>query len=129
MQPVLFTVCWQPAMDRVRRTYAQVKREVDLRERERGGKEASDGMVCDSECKYRCMRCGRSSNNMKMQGTCAGPKCLAEDSKHKVGRWEKSHFGGYDMVRRVDRQGEALNSGAETARDMRDEEWSPKLMN
>ena len=29
--------------------------------------------------KYRCMRCGRSSKYMKMQGQCAGPKYLSKN--------------------------------------------------
>ena len=41
---------------------------------------------CAKAHKYRCVRCGRSSKNMKMQGTCVGPKWLTEDSTHKLGR-------------------------------------------
>ena len=55
------------------------------------------------------MRCEKSSKNTEMQGTCAGPKWLAEDSKHIARRWGKSYFGGHDMVRRVVGQGEAFN--------------------
>ena len=47
-------------MERLRRTQAQVKREVGLREQEYGGKEASDGVGVLKTTKYRCMRCGRS---------------------------------------------------------------------
>ena len=36
-------------MERLRRAWAQAKREADLREEEKGGKEESDGVVCDSE--------------------------------------------------------------------------------
>ena len=41
---------------------------------------------CAIAHKYRCVRCGRSSKNMKMHGTCVGPKWLTEDSTHKLGR-------------------------------------------
>ena len=41
---------------------------------------------CAIAHKYRCVRCGRSSKNMKMQGKCVGPKWLTEDSTHKLGR-------------------------------------------
>ena len=58
--------------------------------------------------KCRCLRCGRSSKQMKIQVKCEGPKWLQEDSKHKLGRWCKSHLGLHDMVRRVARNGEAL---------------------
>ena len=49
---------------------------------------------CAAAIKYRCLRCGRSSTNLKIQGKCEGPKWLQEDSKHKLGRWGKSHLGG-----------------------------------
>ena len=41
---------------------------------------------CAIAHKNRCVRCGRSSKNMKMHGTCEGPKWLTEDSTHKLGR-------------------------------------------
>ena len=41
---------------------------------------------CAIAHKYRCVRCGRSSKNLKMQGKCVGPKWLTEDSTHKLGR-------------------------------------------
>ena len=41
---------------------------------------------CATAHKYRCVRCGGSSKDMKMQGQCVGPKWLTEDSKHKLGR-------------------------------------------
>ena len=41
---------------------------------------------CAIAHKYRCVRCGKSSKNMKMHGTCEGPKWLTEDSTHKLGR-------------------------------------------
>ena len=50
--------------------------------------------------KYRCMRCGRGSKHMKMQGKSTGPKCLSKDS----GRWREQHVGGHDMVRIMDRR-------------------------
>ena len=31
-----------------------------------------------------CVRCGRSSEHMNMQGTGEGPRWLGEDSKHKL---------------------------------------------
>ena len=41
--------------------------------------------------KNRCMRCGRSSKHMRMQGTCEGLRWLREDSKHKLQRWCTQH--------------------------------------
>ena len=49
---------------------------------------------CAAAIKYRCLRCGRSSNNLKMQGTCGRPTWLREVSKHKLGRWVKTLLGG-----------------------------------
>ena len=57
---------------------------------------------CAAASKYRCMRCGRGSKHMKLQGTCTGPKSLAII----LGTWRKQHMGGHDMVRRMDWQGE-----------------------
>ena len=34
---------------------------------------------------------------------CSFEEKKPEDSEHKLGRWDKSHSGGHDMVRRVDR--------------------------
>ena len=62
---------------------------------------------CATASKYRCMRCGRGSKYMRMQGDSAG-KCLMKDSERKLGRLGKLHVGGHDMVRRVDGHGEAL---------------------
>ena len=45
---------------------------------------------------------------MKMQRNCEGPKWSREDSKHKLGRQSNSHLGEYDLVRGVDRNGEAI---------------------
>ena len=74
---------------------------------------------CAAAIKCRCLTCGRSSTNLKIQGKCEGPKLLQEDSKHNLGRWSKSHLGGHDMVRRVDRNGETQILGAESVRVMR----------
>ena len=59
---------------------------------------------CAEANKYRCMRCGRGSKYMKMPGKCTGPKYLSK----KIGKWGKRHFGGHDLVGRVDGQGEVL---------------------
>ena len=58
---------------------------------------------CATADKFRCMRCGRISKNMKMQGTSEGSKWLREDSKHGLGLWSNARLGGHDMVGRVDR--------------------------
>ena len=63
---------------------------------------------CVTVKNYRCVRWSRSSKINKMQRSCAGPKRLAKDAKHKLRGWRKSNLGGHDMVRRVDRHGEAL---------------------
>ena len=63
---------------------------------------------CAAANTYRCMRCGRSGKHVKMQGKSEGPKWLREDSKPELARSGTSHLGGHDMVRRVDRNGEAL---------------------
>ena len=34
---------------------------------------------CTAVSKYRCMRCGRGSEYMKMQGKCTGPKFVAKN--------------------------------------------------
>ena len=60
------------------------------------------------KAKYRCMRCGRSSKKMQMQGACEGPRWLGKDFKRKLRRWSKTHSGEHDVVRRVDPNGEAL---------------------
>ena len=36
---------------------------------------------CAEAHKYQCMRCGRGSKCMKMQGTCTGPKYLSKMGK------------------------------------------------
>ena len=83
---------------------------------------------CGAANKDLCMRCGRSSKNMKMQGTCKGPEWLREDSKHKLGRWVKSRLGGHDMVRRVDSSGEALKCCRKCSSYAR-QRLGPKFMN
>ena len=100
-------------MERLRTTRASAKRILDFRGQEMRGNEAPDRMVRQS---WR-MRCGRSRKYM--QGTCTGPKWLTEDSKRKLGRWCKSHLGGHDMVRGV----EKFRSSAEHAPNMRDQAW------
>ena len=55
---------------------------------------------CADANKYRCMRCGRGSKNMKMHGKCTGPTNL--------GKWSKRHLGGHDVVRGMDQQGKVL---------------------
>ena len=77
--------------------------------------------------KYNCMRCGRSSNNVNMKGTCEGPKWLGKDSNHKFKRWGKAHLGGHFMLRRVDRHGEALIWCRKSSGDARCR-LGPKLM-
>ena len=57
---------------------------------------------CAAANRYRCVRCGRSSKHLKIQGKCGQPKWMREDSKHKLVRWGKSHLGEHDTVRRVD---------------------------
>ena len=59
---------------------------------------------CATANKFRCMRCGRGSKYMKMPGTCSRPKYLSKN----LGKWRKRHFGGHDMLRKMDRQGEVL---------------------
>ena len=86
----------------------QKKRGYLLTKKDRQRSIERSGVWCVAANKYRCMRCGRSNKNMKMQGECEGPKWLKENSKHKLGRWNKTHLGGHDMVRRVDRNGEAV---------------------
>ena len=53
--------------------HCSAKRKVDVRGPEKRGNETSNGMVC----RYRCMRCGKSSKHMKMPGKCAGPNFLS----------------------------------------------------
>ena len=66
------------------------------------GNRAPHGVVC----KYQQLSMYEmwKSKYMEMQGTCTGPKNLSAD----LGKWRKRHLGGYDMVRRMDRQAEVL---------------------
>ena len=50
-------------------------------------------------CAAACMRCGRSSKYLKMQGKCEGPEWLCEDFKHKLGRWGNPRLGGLERRR------------------------------
>ena len=59
---------------------------------------------CAEANRYRFLRCGRGSKYLKIQGKCTGPKYLSENQR-KLG---KTHVGGHDLARRVDRQGEDL---------------------
>ena len=95
MQPA-FTVWWKNEKV-VKNLSPSQKKKKDLREKARRGKETSDGVVCNSK-----------QISVPEQGECQGPKWLREGSKHKLGRWSKSDLGGHDMVRRVDRHGDAL---------------------
>ena len=54
---------------------------------------------CAEASKCRCMRGGRGSKYMKIQGKCTGPKYLSTN----MGKWRKRHLGGHDMIRRMDR--------------------------
>ena len=63
---------------------------------------------CAAANKYRCMRFGKSSRNIKMQRTCAGPKGC-ERTPNTSGKLRvKKHLGVHDMVRRADRNGESF---------------------
>ena len=53
---------------------------------------------------YRCVRCGKGSEYMKMRGKCTGPKVLSKSLE----KWRTRHLGGHDLVRGMDRQGEVL---------------------
>ena len=44
---------------------------------------------CAAASKCRCMRCGRGSKHMKLQGTCTGPKILGNN----FGNMEKATYG------------------------------------
>ena len=55
---------------------------------------------CAEANSYRCMRCGKGSEDMKTPGRCDGSK--------RLGKWRSRHLRGHDLVRRMDRQGEVL---------------------
>ena len=59
---------------------------------------------CAEADRYRCMRCGRGSKDMKMSGRCNGTKILVK----KFLNMGRRHLTGHDLVRRMDRQGEVL---------------------
>ena len=59
---------------------------------------------CTEADRYRCVRCGKGSEYMKMPGKCTGPKVLSKSLE----KWRTRHLGGHDLVRRMDRQGEVL---------------------
>ena len=59
---------------------------------------------CAQADRYRCVRCGRGSKYMKVPGRCNGPKLLSKG----LGKWERRHLGEHDLVRRMDRKGEAM---------------------
>ena len=63
---------------------------------------------CAAESKYRCMRCGISSDMVNMPGKCEGPRWLGKDSDPELEGMGNTHQGGNDMVRRVDPNGEVL---------------------
>ena len=79
---------------------------------------------CAEAGRYRCMRCGRGSKNMKMPGRCTGPKFLSKS----LGKWRRRHLGGHDLVRRMDRQGEVLIWCRKCSGHAR-QRMGPKLMN
>ena len=105
MQPA-FTVWWKNEKVVRNLSPGQQKKRTFVKKKEEAKKHQTEW--CATANKYRCLRCGRSSKHVKMQGECQGPKWLREGSKHKLGRWSKSDLGGHDMVRRVDRHGDAL---------------------
>ena len=61
--------------------------------------------------------------DMKMNGKCKGSKYLTKN----LGRWNKRHMGGHDMVR-LDRQGEVLIWSRTCSGNAR-QRMGPKLMN
>ena len=67
---------------------------------------------CVEANKYRCMRCGRSSEYMTMPGKCKGPKFLSTNRR----KWRSRYL-------EVPRFGK--KSGAGNARDTRDRECDP----
>ena len=59
---------------------------------------------CAAANKYRCMRCARSSECVKMPRTCRdmwGPKVESEGPQPQVEKVKQSASGRHDMVRRV----------------------------
>ena len=80
--------------------------------------------VCAEANRNRCMRCGKGSKYMKMQGRCDGPEFLSKRS----GKWGSRHLGGHDLVRRMDRQGGVLKWCRQCSGFARHRK-GPKLMN
>ena len=72
------------------------------------GRGSSNGVVCGNKHRSLHEMREKQQKDKNMPGTCKGPRWLGENAKHKLGRWGTSHLGGHDMVRRVDRNGEAL---------------------
>ena len=66
------------------------------------GKEASDGVVCDTE-EVSVYEMRKEQQEHEDARKCGGPKWLVEDSKHHKESWGKSQCGGHDRV-----DGEAL---------------------
>ena len=79
---------------------------------------------CAETNEYRCMRCGRRCEYVRIPGTCAGPQFLSKFLE-TLG---KRHVGGHDLVRRMDRQGEVLIWCRECSEYAR-QRMGPKLMN
>ena len=78
---------------------------------------------CVQANKYRCMRCGKGSKYVKMQGKCTGPKYLSENLENGG-----KTLGSHDLVRRVDRQGRVLIWGRKCSGHAR-QRMGPKLLN
>ena len=77
---------------------------------------------CAAANKYRCMKYGRSSKKMKMQGTCEGPRWLGNNSNHKLNGKGTAHLG--DTTWCEDRlQMAMLKCGAESVRVARGVVW------
>ena len=47
---------------------------------------------CALASKNRCMRCGRSNKQIKLPGTCEGPRWQGKDPQQKFKRWSKQHI-------------------------------------
>ena len=60
---------------------------------------------CAATSRDRCMRCGRNSTRMRMQGKCERPRWMEVEFNHMLNRRGKAHLGGHDTVRRVDPNG------------------------
>ena len=64
------------------------------------GNEASNRVGVRKQKRYRCVQMHEDAR--KMYRT----KILVE----KFGKWGRQHLGGHDLIRRMDRQGEVLNT-------------------